>query len=164
MLHRRVFAVTAAVLLAAAASAMASGLFLDRKDDRQAAEETGRAVHEETRSLGSLAYFRLQIDAQDQVRLLDQQIVDGEWRSRDVHSGARLYYEVLGDHGEVLVRGVRQDPRDDMRSNQRTPVNFILALPRERASHVVLYSMGYESGGRLDYEHSLRPIATLSMR
>lgn len=163
MVRKRVYAIAAAVVVITAASAMGSGLFLDRKEEHVAVAEVRRIVSEEqAKEPGNLAYLRLQIDAQDNVNLLGQNTVTAPWRDREIGPGARLYYEILDEDGTVLGCGVRQDPREMVRLANKAPVNFILAVPREdKTARVVIYAVGYETGGHVDYERSLRPIATL---
>ncbi len=165
MVRKRVYAIAVVGTLVLAASAMGSGLFLDRGDQRQSEVAVRRVLEEQKSQLGNLAYLRLQFDSKNQVRLLDQRVVDGQWKERDVGLGARLYYEVLDGEGTVIARGVRRDPRDDVRSSERTPVNFILAMPRaENAAQVVIYSVDYEPAGQRDYERGLRPLAVLDVK
>jgi hypothetical protein len=164
MVRKGLYSIAAGATLIVTASAVASGLFAEAPaptPEPQRQESPAATAPTPDR----MAYLRLQIDAHDNVTLLDRQTIDAQWKPRDVPDGTRLYYEVLDGSGSVLACGLRQDPRDAMRINGRQPVNFILTVPHnDAADKVVLYSMGYELGGRANYEHSLRPIATIRVR
>jgi len=94
-----------------------------------------------------IKYLKMEIDSMDNIRVLEESNVQGEWVKRSKSIGPKIYYEINDVDGKMIDSGYRSDPRRNYFANDiHKSVPFVLSIPYYMDAKTITFYTMNDSG------------------